>query len=91
MKISGDEALKNAFRTKGVNRFPEQEDEKRVRSGRLFPSVTPGFTIQPGSTIFTVGSCFARNIEAALQPYFKIPLWISPAPKKNFQGVQTVC
>ncbi len=86
MKISGDKALKNAFRTKGVNRYPDHEDVKRARNGRIFPSVKPGFTIDPGSKIFTVGSCFARNIEAALQPHFEIPTMNFSCPKEEFPG-----
>ncbi|KZL14460.1 GSCFA family protein [Pseudovibrio axinellae] len=31
------------------------------------PQITNSFRLEPGSTVFTVGSCFARNIEAELQ------------------------
>ena len=37
---------------------------------RLWPIAKPGhapsFRIKPSSTIYTIGSCFARNIESAL-------------------------
>lgn len=32
-----------------------------------WPHVTASFTIPPGSQVFTIGSCFARNVEKTLQ------------------------
>jgi hypothetical protein len=31
------------------------------------PTVSPGFAIAPDASVFTIGSCFARNIEIALR------------------------
>lgn len=43
---------------------------------------TPEFehkiSIQQGDSIFTIGSCFARNIEAFLRSYYKVPSYIHP-------------
>ncbi len=35
--------------------------------GEVWPQVTPSFSIRPGDTVFTIGSCFARNIEGHLK------------------------
>src|SRR5271165_7522872 len=38
------------------------------------PALSPGFQLAPGEAIFTVGSCFARNIEIGLEARgFEIP------------------
>ena len=34
--------------------------------GDVWPEVQPGFRLRPGQTVFTIGSCFARNIEQHL-------------------------
>jgi hypothetical protein len=49
-----------------LRRYPSPE-----RGGdRLYPlaspSVTPAFRIAPKDTIFTIGSCFARNVESSM-------------------------
>lgn len=49
-------------------RYPGQDDE-RVVDGLIYPTVTPNFYITPGQKIFTVGSCFARNMERELGEY----------------------
>jgi hypothetical protein len=33
----------------------------------VWPELSPSFRIRPGETVFTIGSCFARNIEAHLK------------------------
>lgn len=39
-----------------------------------WPSLRPSFTVAPGATVFTMGSCFARNIERHLdQLGFEVP------------------
>ncbi|WP_442678983.1 GSCFA domain-containing protein [Sphingomonas sp. ASY06-1R] len=47
-------------------------------SGRLepvaAPVVTPGFRLEEGASVFTIGSCFARNIEISLRDHgLRIP------------------
>src|SRR5437773_3213697 len=40
---------------------------QRITSEPFFtPRVDPGFTVEAGDRIFAVGSCFAREVEAAL-------------------------
>lgn len=49
-------------------KYPGIEDF-RVRNGVLCPAISPEFRIVPGQRIFTIGSCFARNIEKLLDGY----------------------
>jgi hypothetical protein len=53
-------------------RFPDMRDSRyksvgATRAGCLFPKTTPKFKISPSDTVFTIGSCFAREIEGALK------------------------
>lgn len=61
-------ALSDAMAVRRKNnagsRYPGS-DAARFNDGMLFPNLTPTFRIGDGR-IFTVGSCFARNIEAML-------------------------
>lgn len=84
MKISGDEALRNAFNTRSINRYPEEDDIARSHDGLLFPEIRPSFKLEPGSKVFTVGSCFARNIEEDLSPYFDLPTLRFRVPKSEY-------
>jgi hypothetical protein len=55
------------FRHRGARdyRYPNIKDP-RFKEGFLWPHLTPKFTIAPGDRVFTIGSCFARNIEQGL-------------------------
>lgn len=56
------------LRTNMINktaRVPNKQD-LGYRDGGIFPRLNPKFTIGPGEKIFTIGSCFARNIENLL-------------------------
>jgi hypothetical protein len=59
--------LMQAFRNKAARGFPNRADT-RSRGGALFPIHKRKFDVRfsPDQTIFTIGSCFARNIEEAL-------------------------
>lgn len=59
------EALKTNIR-RAQARIPMKWETPFFRDGGIFPRINPKFTIPPGAKIFTVGSCFARNIEAVL-------------------------
>src|SRR4051812_39255401 len=47
------------------------------------PAIAPSFTLANGASVFTIGSCFARNIEIALRDHgLRIPtldLQVPPA------------
>ena len=63
-RTSAEEAYRTTIRQK-ASKWPDRA------SGRLAPmakpALAPGFTLRPGSSAFTIGSCFARNIEIALR------------------------
>jgi len=74
MHYSAD-ALKVAFRNAWKRWVPVTKKEKndpnvamnRFNAGDYFlVSSTPKFKIENGASIYTVGSCFARNVESAL-------------------------
>lgn len=60
-------ALKQATLNKASREYPASTDG-RSRSGTVFPRHRPKFSLKFSSdqTCFTIGSCFARNIEAHL-------------------------
>jgi hypothetical protein len=69
------DTLKTAFKNKSKRWVPVTEKEKedplvamnRFRSQSYFPvSSEPKFKIPKSASIYTVGSCFARNVEVAL-------------------------
>jgi len=50
-----------------------------------WPQLFPRFAIEPGATIFTIGSCFARNIEDWLGELgFDLPMWNLEFPPGGF-------
>ncbi len=60
--FSGKQALDN-FRANSRSGWPKRDrDANRLRPVAL-PWYTPSFAIEPDDSIFTIGSCFARNIE----------------------------
>ena len=66
MNINFKSALKNTKSNTG-RKFPRRDDT-RCKESTLFPELNPRFNIEPGASIFTIGSCFARNIEEVLLP-----------------------
>ncbi|KQV89863.1 hypothetical protein ASD15_24470 [Massilia sp. Root351] len=74
--IPGPDAYGNLFH--GVKqrtfRYPSK-GEAGYLDGVLLPKLNPKFTIAPGEKIFTIGSCFAREIESRLvQRGFDVPV-----------------
>lgn len=84
MRVDGYTALKNTLKIKPNNRHPDMEDSVRSHDGLLFPSIKPGFSLTPGSRIFTIGSCFARNIEAVLAKNYELPTADYAVPKSEW-------
>lgn len=46
-------------------KWPDRTEANRLEP-ECWPVITPSFTVAPGATVFTMGSCFARNIELHL-------------------------
>jgi hypothetical protein len=65
--ISGADAIAN-IRANPNAEWPARDpaDTNRLQP-YCTPAFAPTFTLQPGEKIFTIGSCFARNIESALE------------------------
>jgi hypothetical protein len=78
--IDGYQAILNMSGNKS-RKFPRKND-KRFQNGMLLPNINPKFSILFPAKIFTLGSCFARNIEEALLKHdvdlptrsYKVPL-----------------
>ena len=62
-----NQAIRQAIKYKAIRDYPRGEDD-RAHDGTLFPLHRPKWPLKFGAdqTIFTIGSCFARNIEEAL-------------------------
>lgn len=83
--IAGAEAFSGALKNK-VRKYPNREDP-RWREGMIFPKVTPSFALAPGESVFTIGSCFARNVEKALLARgLKVPTAHFTAPNDEAPG-----
>lgn len=75
-------ALKTAMKTGPKKRFPGRSDG-RFDGRMLIPDIAPGFALEPGMSVFTIGSCFARNIEAELDA-FTLPTLTFSVPKDEW-------
>ena len=65
-----DSAINNWGRVPvGKPRAYPRADDPRVVDGMIFPNLLPRFTLKPGETVFTIGSCFAREIERHLDDF----------------------
>ena len=65
-RITAQEAFLRA-RDNDLRRYPAPERDGARLYPLAAPTVTPSFTIGPQDTIFAIGSCFARNVERALE------------------------
>ena len=76
-----------AKRRKGGNSRARWRDVAEELSGELWPQVSPSFRLRPGNTVFTIGSCFARNIEANLAALgCRVPMLDLRLPPEEFDG-----
>ncbi|HEY5413089.1 MAG TPA: GSCFA domain-containing protein [Caulobacteraceae bacterium] len=56
-------------------------------AGEVWPDFTPSFHIRPGQVIFTMGSCFARNIESHLAMLgCRVPMTDFDLPPSEWSG-----
>ena len=75
MNVPFGEVFKHLGANKTARAYPDRHD-LRCADGLLWPTCQPSFRIDPASkpAVFTIGSCFARNIEEALLPLgFELP------------------
>jgi hypothetical protein len=84
MRLTLEEAIKNAKNAGYARRLPAQDDP-RIRNGAVFPEIVPRFSLAKGTSIFIVGSCFARSVEEKLQE-FSLPTRRFAAPESERPG-----
>ena len=76
-----------AKRRKSANRRARWRDVAGELNAELWPQVSPSFRLHAGETIFTIGSCFARNIEVNLAALgCKVPMLDFQLPPEEFDG-----
>ena len=88
MEIPGVTAIsaleRSSARYPGPTDARTREGPLRLRRDRgLVPEIRPKFTFEPGCRVFTIGSCFARNIEEHLAGY-DVPTRRFTAPKHEW-------
>lgn len=72
-RIPSREAVAN-MRTGATARWPRRGAPDSRIEPVARPAFETSFTLEPGATIFTIGSCFARHIERALEERgFRVP------------------
>lgn len=84
MRLTLEEAIMNARNSGYARRFPERDDP-RVRNGAVFSQIAPRFFLTRGTSVFTLGSCFARTLEEKLQD-FSLPTRSFTAPESERPG-----
>lgn len=65
LDVSASEAFGFARRNR-LRRYPAPDQDGERLYPLAWPVSKPSFQILPTDTVFTIGSCFARNVEAAL-------------------------
>ena len=78
------QAIENRKANARGRKYPAHDDE-RIEDGIVLPVLRPSFAIRPDDRIFTVGSCFARNIEQRLEGY-DVPTRRFDLPKGEVAG-----
>lgn len=85
LKIPGPEAFVSTLRNKS-RKYPDRKDT-RFSEDYIWPAVQPGFRMAPKQTVFTIGSCFARNVEEELvRKGLNVPTQAFSAPHEEAPG-----
>lgn len=79
MELTSKHAFFNLRRNQKGRRYPSRQDQ-RYADGLLFPAIYPKFNLSNVRKVFTIGSCFAREIETKLQGSFYLPTQRFTAP-----------
>ncbi len=81
-RVAAEAAFKISASNSGA-KWPARQEGSRL--GEICtPVTTSNFSLVPGESIFTIGSCFARNIEVALkQNGYQVPALEFSAPKEE--------
>lgn len=85
-EIPAGEALSAASRNRASVLPFISSGDPRV-AAMASPEIRPTFTLEPGESIFTIGSCFARGVELELRRRgFHIPTLAFEAPDDEIEG-----
>lgn len=84
MRLTLEDVIKNARNAGYARRFPGPGDP-RVRDGMIYSEISPSFSFVDGASIFTLGSCFARNVEEKLTG-FSLPTMRIAVPSDERPG-----
>jgi hypothetical protein len=86
MRLPTREALRNLQGDRDLAKWPARGPESRLEPV-CQPRLAPSFALQPGGSVFTIGSCFARNIEEHLaQRGFAVPMQAYTGPREEWPG-----
>ena len=86
--MNSSEVLRILFNNKEGRNFPDRQDP-RYHDGFITPTFKPKFGVdfREVSSVFTIGSCFARNIEEHLMALgVNLPTTKFLAPEKEWSG-----
>ncbi len=71
------------------NKYATWKKAKDRLIDEVWPILTPSFQLRPRTKVFTIGSCFARNIEEHLHRLgFRIPMLDFRVPQEEW-GIET--
>jgi tetratricopeptide (TPR) repeat protein len=71
------------------NRYSAWKKARDRMIGEVWPELIPTFHIHPGARVFTIGSCFARNIEEHLKRLgFRVPMLDFSVPREEWPARQ---
>ncbi len=79
--------LKEARRRKAANPHARWRTIADQFAAEVWPDVSPSFRVNSGETVFTIGSCFARNIENHLASLgCRVPMMEFQLPASEWDG-----
>ena len=79
--------LKEARRRKAGNRHARWRTIADQFAAEVWPDISPTFKVNSGDTVFTIGSCFARNIENHLASLgCRVPMMGFQLPASEWDG-----
>jgi len=85
MHMEGAVAFRTTLRNR-ARKYPDREDP-RYDDHLILPSIRPSFAIPRHSAVFTIGSCFAREVEdALLEAGVSVPTAGFSAPREEAPG-----
>jgi tetratricopeptide (TPR) repeat protein len=80
-------AFDEARRRKAANRRARWIAVADDLAGEVWPQLQPSFRLEAGHSVFTIGSCFARNIEQHLADLgCRVPMLDLRLPAEEFHG-----